>query len=153
MVDGGPLDDLAAALHRLRRRAGEPSMRQIAGAIRYSHTVVADAFKGLRCPTWPVLKAIVMHLEGDPQVFMYCWLAVRDQERPLPPMPNSPRESGLAGTGHNGDLGEDEVGSVNTEDSATTVHLTYKHGPHTFIFTSERLAWRFLKMRGGEFSD
>jgi hypothetical protein len=153
-VQGGPLHDLAAALHRLRRRAGEPSMRKMATKIGYSHTVVADAFKGLRCPTWPVLKAIVTYLDGDPEVFMYCWRAVRDEEEPLPGSSDDSPTRGLPETSSEDGAHEDEIGLLDPSGLATDqVHLTYTHGPHTLIFNSERLAWRFLKMRGSGFDD
>jgi transcriptional regulator with XRE-family HTH domain len=76
-------DDLAAALRRLHRAAGEPSTHEIGKAIGYSHTTVANALRGRRRPTWRVLKAVVTYLEGDLETFRAHWIAVRDLEEPL----------------------------------------------------------------------
>jgi len=153
-VQGEALRDLAAALLRLRRRAGEPSMRKIAAEISYSHTAVTEAFKGIRCPTWPVLKAIVTYLDGDPEVFMYCWRAVRDEEAPLPQGSTGPLPGDVTATSSDGRSRTPETGLLGPGGSAASqVQLTYTHGPHTLTFNSERLAWRFLKMRDSWFDD
>lgn len=141
-MNGDPLADLAAALHHLRRGAGEPSMREIARNIRYSHTAVTDAFKGLRCPTWPMLKAIVQHLGGDPTLFHQRWIAVRNRQNPVPEV--------LVGLD---ERTADEAEEGHAASAGGQVCLTYSDGTHTFVFSSERLAWRFLKMRGGPFDD
>jgi hypothetical protein len=78
------LDELTAALRRLHRDAGEPSTHEIGKKIRYSHTTVAKALKGTRCPSWPVTEAIVAYLNGDIEKFRSYWVAVRDVQDPLP---------------------------------------------------------------------
>lgn len=85
----GPLHDLSAALRWLHRQAGEPGTRQIGVAIHYSHTTVAQAMKGARCPSWIVVEKIVAYLDGDLAEFKRLWIAVRDFDDPLP-MPTAP---------------------------------------------------------------
>jgi hypothetical protein len=82
-VSPDPLRDLVLALRKLHRYAGEPSTRDIAKAINYSHTTVAKAMNGDRCPSWPVLRAIVRGLQGDEDHFRELWVAVRDIDAPL----------------------------------------------------------------------
>jgi Ig-like domain from next to BRCA1 gene/Helix-turn-helix domain len=82
-VSTDSLRDLVLALRQLHRHAGEPSTRDIAKAINYSHTTVAKAMNGDRCPSWPVLRAIVRGLHGDEDRFRELWVAVRDTEAPL----------------------------------------------------------------------
>jgi Helix-turn-helix domain len=85
---------LAAELRRLHRSAGEPGTRQIAKAIKFSHTTVAQALNGSRCPKWNAIEAMVRHLGGDAEVFLPLWQAVRDAENPIlsqaDPLPTAP---------------------------------------------------------------
>lgn len=78
-----PSDGLSIALLQLHRRTGEPSAREIAKAIGYSHTTVAQALSGARHPSWPVLSGIVEFLKGDVEEFRNYWIAVRDAEQPI----------------------------------------------------------------------
>jgi len=78
---------MAAALRHLHRHAGEPTTREIGKEIGYSHTTVAQALKGSRCPSWPVIEKIVKRLGGNPEEFRPFWLAVRENEDPLPTGP------------------------------------------------------------------
>ena len=81
---GNPQEALATELRRLRRLAGEPSTREIARAISFSHTTVAQALNGSRCPRWNVVSAMVRHLRGDVETFRPLWQAVRDAAEPIP---------------------------------------------------------------------
>jgi hypothetical protein len=81
---GNPQEDLAAQLSRLHRSAGEPGTRVIARAINFSHTTVAKALNGSRCPRWDAIEAMVRHLGGDVEAFRPLWQAVRDAESPIP---------------------------------------------------------------------
>jgi helix-turn-helix protein len=71
------LSELSAALRELQLQAGEPSTRDIAGAIHYSHTTVAQVLGGAKCPKWPTLLAVITHLGGDPDEFKRLWVAAR----------------------------------------------------------------------------
>jgi hypothetical protein len=71
------LSQLFAAMRELQLQAGEPSTREIAGAINYSHTTVAQVLAGTKCPKWPTLKAVVGHLDGDLEQFKQLWVAAR----------------------------------------------------------------------------
>jgi hypothetical protein len=88
-MGNSPLEELAAALRRLHRAAGEPSTHEIGKNINYSHTTVAQALRADHCPSWPVLHAVVTYLGGDPGQFRSFWIAVRDAEDPLPGLPAS----------------------------------------------------------------
>lgn len=83
-MTAGPLGDLATALRHLHRRAGEPTTREVGGKIGYSHTTVAQALSGTRCPRWTVVESIVVCLGGEPEEFRNLWKAVRDDQDPLP---------------------------------------------------------------------
>ncbi|VVJ21485.1 Uncharacterised protein [Amycolatopsis camponoti] len=76
------LSRLSTALRELQLLAGEPSTRDIAGAISYSHTTVAQVLGGTKCPKWLPLLAVVTHLEGDPQLFKQLWVAARVSKDP-----------------------------------------------------------------------
>jgi hypothetical protein len=98
---GSPQEVLAAELRRLHRSAGEPGTRVIAKAIEFSHTTVAKALNGSRCPKWNVIQAIVLHLGGDIETFRPLWQAVRDAESPIPAPADILPTSQLSGeTGH-----------------------------------------------------
>jgi hypothetical protein len=87
-VSEHPLADMSAALRHLHRQAGEPSTREIGGAIKYSHTTVAQALGGSRRCSWKVIEKIVVYLNGDVEIFRRLWVRMRDAEAPLPPLPN-----------------------------------------------------------------
>src|SRR6266568_4717488 len=72
---GSPQEVLAAELRRLHRSAGEPGTRAIAKAIKFSHTTVAQALNGSRCPKWNAIEAMVRHLDGDVEAFRPLWQA------------------------------------------------------------------------------
>jgi hypothetical protein len=88
-VSNDPRAELSAALRHLHRHAGEPSTRDIARAIAYSHTTVAQALSGSRRCSWKVLEKIVLHLKGDLDSFKHLWLLARSAEDPLPPLADS----------------------------------------------------------------
>jgi len=71
------LNEMFVALRALQLQAGEPSTRDIAGAIHYSHTTVAQVLGGSKCPKWPTLLAVVTHLGGDQDEFKRLWVAAR----------------------------------------------------------------------------
>lgn len=83
-VSNGPRAELTAALRHLHRHAGEPSTRDVARAIGYSHTTVAQALSGSRRCSWKVLRKLVEFLDGDLDTFKQLWLLVRGAEDPLP---------------------------------------------------------------------
>ena len=56
---GDPQETLAVELQRLRRSFGSPSTRTIAKATGYSHTMIAQALNGKRCPKWPAIEEMV----------------------------------------------------------------------------------------------
>lgn len=82
-------------LIRLRDRAGNPSVRQIAGLAGLSKTTVADTFAGQRLPPLGTLLDIVRALDGDRDDFTELW-RIADKRVPYPPVarerPPSERE-------------------------------------------------------------
>jgi hypothetical protein len=93
-MSGNPQASLAAALQHLRRQAGDPSTRTIeqgisdshapGKVISVSHSTIAQALNGSRCPKWELLEQIVSYLGGDVEEFRLLWRAVQDAEKPLP---------------------------------------------------------------------
>lgn len=81
-MENRALRELSAALRDLQLKAGQPSTRDIAGAIHYSHTTVAQILSGAKCPKLPTLLAVVTHLGGDPHEFKRLWITARN---PLDP--------------------------------------------------------------------
>ena len=73
------LSELCAALRQLLLQAGEPSTRDIAREINYSHTTVAQVLNGSKCPKWPPLFAVISHLGGNAGDFKQLWVAARSQ--------------------------------------------------------------------------
>ena len=147
MMSGRPLDELAAALRRLHRSAGEPSTHEIGKRIGYSHTTVAQAFKGTRCPTWPVLEVLVTYLGGDPAEFKSYWIATRDAEDPLPGTHPAPIT-----LSYGSELSTDAIDSDNdprsdANGSAQRLVLRWKNELETIEFFDERLAMHWIKTR------
>jgi hypothetical protein len=83
MMSAEPLNDLFLTLRQLHRNAGEPSSREIAKGTNYSHTTITKAMSSGKCPSWPVLNAIVKSLNGESEFFRSPWVAVRDDVAPL----------------------------------------------------------------------
>lgn len=77
---------LLAALTTLRRAAGQPTTRAIAKVADCSHTTVSDAFIGRTVPSWPMLKRIVLALDGNVEDMRPLWQAYQDA-RPEPSIP------------------------------------------------------------------
>jgi WD40 repeat protein len=64
--DAGPVQSLAARLRDLRRQAGNPGYRELAGRAGYSVTALANAAGGRRLPSLAVTLAFVRACGGDP---------------------------------------------------------------------------------------
>lgn len=60
-----PLLRFAGDLRRLRKRAGQPSYRELGKRINYSAAAVSDALSGRRLPTLAVTVAVVRACHGD----------------------------------------------------------------------------------------
>lgn len=143
-MPGGPLDELAAALRRLHRRAGEPSTHEIGKGINYSHTTVAQALKCTRCPSWPVMTAIVTFLAGDLEEFRAYWVAVRDAQDPLP-ADTSKLAPSLRQLRHDEAQVDDAPGTPPT--GSERVVLRWKTRLETIEFLDEGLALEWIKAR------
>jgi hypothetical protein len=141
-MGNSPLEDLAAALRRLHRLAGEPSTHEIGRKINYSHTTVAQALKAERCPTWPVFRAVVTCLGGDLQEFRSYWIAVRDAEDPLPSLP-VPTDSGHEVPQAAGDEAPPD-GATGADDR---VVLRWKTQLETIEFFDKGLALQWIHAR------
>jgi Helix-turn-helix domain len=140
-VEEDPLADLAVALRHLHRRAGEPSSREIGRAINFSHTTVAQALSGRRCPSWRVIEAVVIYLNGETEEFRELWMAVRQTEDPLPPAKLS-----LSQLGQPGPSGPSEGEGRAIPHSDDRVELSWDRGSGTFTFSGpDRLAWEWVK--------
>jgi hypothetical protein len=146
MSGGGSLDELAAALRRLHRQAGEPSTHEIGKKINYSHTTVAHAFKGARCPSWPVTKAIVTYLDGDLDEFRAYWIAVRDA---LDPLPEKIPKPGLTTQQLQRDQSQGRADDTGGDPSpgGERVVLRWKTRLETIEFLDEGLALEWIKAR------
>jgi len=142
-MSGDPLVELAVALRRLHRLAGEPSSHTIGTNIGYSHTTVAKALKCKARPTWPVLSAIVGELRGNVDDFRNYWIAVRDREDPLPPIRDNP-------PGSEPYESADAVDIVSHPKAAEDrIVLRFRRGQDSFEFFDETLALRWIEARIG----
>jgi len=152
-MSGRPPDELSLALRHLHRRAGEPSTREIGKAISYSHTTVSHALNGSRCPSWRVVERIVGHLGGDVEEFRLLWLAVRETEDPLPPLPvrRADQTDSSQSQGPSDSAEQLESGRVaSREDQPIRARLDINSGTLDFIVTPRTiLAWiRDLREKG-----
>jgi hypothetical protein len=138
------LRDLSAALRRLHRQAGEPSTRTISRAVGYSHTTVAQALNGSRCPSWPLLEKVVIYLGGTPAEFLRRWIDVRNAETPLPDLPPAESSADLSQRDDGETLGAEipYERSINIEDP--DVVLRWRTTEGTYEFFSERLALQWI---------
>lgn len=74
----GALWELLESLHVLHVRAGEPSMRALAGQTEVlSHDTVHRVLTGPFLPRWGPLELVVEALHGDIEEFHAVWLAAR----------------------------------------------------------------------------
>jgi hypothetical protein len=120
--------------------------------INYSHTTVALALKTARCPTWPVLQAIVTYLDGDLEEFRSYWIAARDAEDPLPdlrlPDGQGQAPAQLTDDGEAPALPDGQSPGITDQ----RVVLRWKNQLETFEFFDKGLALQWIKARawGGE---
>jgi transcriptional regulator with XRE-family HTH domain len=66
--------EFAEELRRLRERAGL-TLRELADRTHWSATVLCDATRGLKLPTWEVTRAYVTACGGDLQEWYPRWKA------------------------------------------------------------------------------
>src|SRR5215207_8669451 len=76
----GPVRDLAEALRAVRRSAGTPSYRRLAGATRYSAATLARAAAGTVLPTREVTVAYATACGGDQTEWEERWQRAFEQE-------------------------------------------------------------------------
>ncbi|MFD0277701.1 helix-turn-helix domain-containing protein [Kitasatospora sp. NPDC127111] len=81
----GPLARFAYDLRELRRRAGSPSYRQLAGRTHYSASTLAAAADGRRLPSAAVLAAFVTACGGDPDAWEQRRIHAHHLSTSLPP--------------------------------------------------------------------
>jgi hypothetical protein len=143
---GDPLNELVAALRRLHREAGEPSTHEIGKRIGYSHTTVAKALDGTRCPSWPVLQALVEHLRGDLDAFKSYWVAVRDAQAPLPEPP-APASGEQPAVRVRDGVAASDSDSDSSRIAGERVLLRWRYGLEVFEFLDEGLALKWLEAR------
>lgn len=93
--DGSPVAWFAADLRRLRVEAGTPTYRRLGERTHYTPSVLSDAARGERLPTWPVTRAYVVACGGDVAAWRERWLQIA---APVPPTGPAGR-GGRAGTG------------------------------------------------------
>lgn len=71
--EAGPVQQLAWQLRRLRERAGAPSYRVLAETAYYAASTLAEAAKGERLPSLPVVLAYARACGGDPAEWEARW--------------------------------------------------------------------------------
>src|SRR5216117_1380661 len=69
----GPVAEFALALRALRQRAGSPTYRQMASAVRVSAAALSLAAAGRALPTWAVASAYIRACGDDPQRWHRRW--------------------------------------------------------------------------------
>ncbi|MVO90577.1 helix-turn-helix domain-containing protein, partial [Streptomyces sp. p1417] len=74
--------DFAAALRRLRRKAGQPTLAVMAKQSGFSTASLSAAAGGYVLPSWRVTTAYVEACGADPQTWRGRWEAVRRELRP-----------------------------------------------------------------------
>jgi hypothetical protein len=95
VMDGSTLTEFAADLRRLRRDAGLPPYRELAGRCHFSPSTIADAAGGRRLPSLDVTLAYVRACGGDPAGWQERWHTVRDELTDLPPVDDGAPYVGL----------------------------------------------------------
>jgi WD40 repeat protein len=89
--EAGALANFAADLRRLRKAAGNPPYRELAGRAHYSWSTLADAAAGRKLPSLPVTLAYVRACGGDPERWEQRWRAMAaDLADPSPSQPDDP---------------------------------------------------------------
>jgi hypothetical protein len=73
---GGPITEFARDLRGLRRRAGNPSYRELARKALFAPSVLSTAASGHRLPTLPVTLAFVTACGGDRPAWERRWRRV-----------------------------------------------------------------------------
>ncbi|MGW1198490.1 nSTAND1 domain-containing NTPase [Streptomyces sp. NPDC002536] len=73
--DAGPVEHLAWELRQLRERAGKPSYRVLARRAHYSVSTLAEAAKGEKLPSLPVVLAYAQACGGDAVEWEARWRA------------------------------------------------------------------------------
>jgi len=72
------IGEFAASLRELRRAAGEPSFREMAGRSRaISHTTLHEAAQGNRLPSWATTVEFIRACGADPAEYRAHWERVR----------------------------------------------------------------------------
>ncbi|WP_327003016.1 DUF2690 domain-containing protein [Dactylosporangium sp. NBC_01737] len=72
------LTEFVADLAELRREAGQPSLRKMAGASHYSHTALSSVLSGMRLPSQELTLAFVRACGGDDQAWRERWRREHD---------------------------------------------------------------------------
>jgi len=68
-----PLTEFVADLERLRREAGQPSLRKMSETGHYSHTALAGVLSGARLPSQELTLAFVRACGGDEDAWRARW--------------------------------------------------------------------------------
>jgi hypothetical protein len=92
-----PLVKLAGDLRMLRRRAGNPTYRELAGRTHYSVSTLSGAAGGRKLPTLEVVLAYATACAGDRAEWERRWRAVARELAPEPPA--GPSAYGAAAAG------------------------------------------------------
>jgi hypothetical protein len=85
------ITEFVADLARLRREAGQPSLRKMAEKGHYSHTALGSVLSGARLPSQELTIAFVRACDGDEAAWRERWR--REQALtgpPSPPVPPAP---------------------------------------------------------------
>lgn len=72
ITDTGPVGRFATELAELKATVHDATFRSMAKSCTYSHSVLADAVRGLKLPTWEVVRGFVTAL-GVPQEEVEDW--------------------------------------------------------------------------------
>jgi hypothetical protein len=70
---GALLAAFVADLERLRRDAGQPSLRKMSETVHYSHTALSSVLSGTRLPSQDLTLAFVRACRGDEDVWRARW--------------------------------------------------------------------------------
>ncbi|MFY1685882.1 DUF2690 domain-containing protein [Micromonospora sp. WMMD730] len=88
-----------ADLARLRRDAGQPSLRRMSATAHYSHTALAGVLAGTRLPSLELTLAFVRACGGDEAAWRDRWHREAALDRPAGPAPDGPALTGPAAAG------------------------------------------------------
>ncbi|MCS7484007.1 hypothetical protein ACFFQW_31730 [Umezawaea endophytica] len=81
----GPVQHFAFDLRKLRERAGSPGYRELGRATHYSPTTLAEAARGQRLPSLPVLLAYVRGCGGDEGEWERRWRSLSESRLSVSP--------------------------------------------------------------------